>query len=534
MNILSNNNRVLWLAILFNLLFFGSCQLNKAEIKEFKFLEHDISMIQEGYLKGLYTINDVVDAYLERIKEIDKSGPNLNSIIQINPNLNIEIAQLDDELKKGNIRGPLHGIPILLKDNIDMIDMPTTAGSRAMADSYPLSNSFIKEQLEKAGAVIIGKTNLSEWANFRGEGSTSGWSGLGGQTKNPYILSCNPCGSSSGSAVAVSANLTILSIGTETNGSIVCPANNNGVVGIKPTVGLVSRSGIIPISHTQDTPGPMARTVKDAVICLGVLTGIDSTDNKSLLSEGKFHADYTKFLKQDGLKGKRIGIHKGAFNINNEVDSIMYEAIEHIKNEGAEVIEIDSLMNPTVLQNSFLVMLYEYKKGLNDYFKSLGEKAAIKSIDELIAFNEIDSIELKYFNQKYLYMTNGMGDLSSEEYINALEFALQESRENGIDRVMDKHNLDGLIAQTGGPAWQTDLVHGDRYELGSSSPAAISGYPSITVPMGNIKGLPVGISFFGKAWSEPTLIEMAYAFEYGTKHRIVPKYISTDSLSINE
>ena len=252
------------------------------------------------------------------------------------------------------------------------------------------------------------------------------------------------------------------------------------------------------------------------------------------MSEGKFHADYTKFLKQDGLKGKRVGIYKGAFNINNEVDSIMYEAIEHIKNEGAEVIEIDSLMNPTVLQNSFLVMLYEYKKGLNDYFKSLGENAAVKSIDELIAFNETDSIELKYFNQKYLYMTSGMGDLSSEEYINALEFALQESRENGIDRVMDKHDLDGLIAQTGGPAWQTDLVHGDRYELGSSSPAAISGYPSITVPMGNIKGLPVGISFFGKAWSEPTLIEMAYAFEYGTKHRIVPKFISTDSLSINE
>ena len=534
MNILSNNNRVLWLAILFNLLLFGSCQLNKAEIKEFKFLEHDISMIQEGYLKGLYTINDVVDAYLERIKEIDKSGPNLNSIIQINPNLNIEIAQLDDELKKGHIRGPLHGIPILLKDNIDMIDMPTTAGSIAMADSYPLSNSFIKEQLEKAGAVIIGKTNLSEWANFRGEGSTSGWSGLGGQTKNPYILSCNPCGSSSGSAVAVSANLTILSIGTETNGSIVCPANNNGIVGIKPTVGLISRSGIIPISHTQDTPGPMARTVKDAVICLGVLTGIDSTDNKSLMSQGKFHTDYTKFLKQDGLNGKRIGVYKGAFNINNEVDSIMYEAIEHIKNEGAEVIEIDSLMNPTVFQNSFLVMLYEYKKGLNDYFKSLGENAAVKSIDELIAFNETDSIELKYFNQKYLYMTNDIGDLSSEEYINALEFALQESRENGIDRVMDKYNLDGLIAQTGGPAWQTDLVHGDRYELGSSSPAAISGYPSITVPMGNIKGLPVGISFFGKAWSEPILIEMAYAFEYGTKHRIVPKFISTDNLSINE
>jgi len=511
-----------------------SCQPPSEESKiiesgSFKFLEQDITQVQQGYKDGTYTIKEVVHAYLDRIEEIDKNGPAINSIIQVNPDVFQIAEELDIEIRDGKIRGPLHGIPVVLKDNIDTYDkMATTAGSRALMNSFPLKDSYIAKQLREAGAIIIGKTNLSEWANFRGELSTSGWSGVGGQTKNPYVLSRNPCGSSSGSAVAVSANLTMLAIGTETNGSIVCPSHSNGIVGIKPTVGLISRSGIIPISFTQDTPGPMARTVRDAAIFLGILVGIDSTDEKTLESSGKFYRDYTQFLKEDGLKGKRIGLYKSPLGKNYKVDALMYQALDFLKSQGVEIVEIDKISSSKVGDYSFEIMLYEYKDGLNKYFKSLGSDAPVKSIEELITFNQSDSIELKYFNQKYLEMAQEKGDLTSEEYVDALAKMLKGSREEGIDRVMNLHNLDAIIAPTGGPAWKTDLINGDSFHLGSSSPAARAGYPNITVPMGYVDELPVGISFFGRAWSEPLLLEIAYAYEIGTKHRKSPKFLVSD------
>jgi amidase len=406
--------------------------------------------------------------------------------------------------------------------------MATTGGSRALLNSYPLRDSYIARQLKKAGAIIIGKANLSEWANFRGELSTSGWSGAGGLTKNPYVLNRNPCGSSSGSAVAVSANLVMLAIGTETDGSIVCPSHSTGIVGIKPTVGLISRSGVIPISFTQDTPGPMARTVRDAAICLGILIGIDSTDTKTLQSTGKFHTDYTKFLKEDGLKGKRIGLYRVPMGKNFKVDNLMYQAVNFMKSQGAVIIDVNELTNDEVGNYEFEIMLYEYKDGLNKYFQSLGPDAHIRNIDELIAFNQSDSIELKYFNQKYLELANDKGDLTDKFYQEALAKMTKGSRDEGIDRVMNEQNLDAIIAPTGSPAWITDLVNGDSFQFGSSSPAAQAGYPSITVPMGYIDDLPVGISFFGRAWSEPLLLEIAYAFENATKHRRVPKFVVSD------
>ena len=495
----------------------------------FRFLEQDIAEIQRGYKDGTYTIKELVEAYLKRIEEIDKSGPMLNSIIQINPDAIQNAEQLDLEMVQGNIRGPLHGIPILLKDNIDTHDkMATTAGSRALMNSYPLKDSYIANQLKEAGAIIIGKANLSEWANFRGQLSSSGWSGVGGQTKNPYVLSRNPCGSSSGSAVAVSANLTMLAIGTETNGSIVCPSNNNGIVGIKPTVGLISRTGIIPISFTQDTPGPMARTVRDAAICLGVLVGIDSADEKTFASQGKFYKDYTRFLKDDGLRNKRIGLYQIPLGRNFKVDTLMYQAVAFMRSQGAEIIDINEISSGDVGNYSFEVMLYEYKDGLNKYFQSLGPGASIKSMEELIQFNRSDSIELKFFNQRYLEMAQEKGDLTDEAYQEALANMLKGSREEGIDRVMNLHNLDAIIAPTGSPAWKTDLINGDSFQLGSSSPAARAGYPNITVPMGYVDELPIGISFFGRAWSEPILLEIAYAYENGTIHRKAPKFLNSE------
>jgi len=494
-------------------------------IKKFPFTEMTIVQMQQGYQNGEYTIKEVVQAYLDRIKTIDQKGPELHSIIIVNPDA-IKIAEkLDQELHEGKSRGPLHGIPIVLKDNIDTHDkMPSTAGSRALLNSFPLKDSYIAKKLREAGAVIIGKANLSEWANFRGELSTSGWSGIGGQTKNPYDLSRNPCGSSSGSAVAVSANLTMLAIGTETNGSIVCPSQTNGIVGIKPTVGLVSRSGVIPISFTQDTPGPMARTVTDAVICLGAITGIDSNDRKTIASKGNYLTDYTQFLNKEGINGKRIGLFKAPLGINYKVDSLFYSAVNFLKSRGAEIVEIDNILAGDVDKNSFEIMLYEYKDGLNKYFQSLGKDAPIKSVADLIAFNKKDSVELKYFNQAFLEMAEKKGNLDSKEYQKALEEMIRGSRKEGIDKVMDQHNLDAIIAPTGSPAWKTDLINGDSYQMGSSSPAAQAGYPNITVPMGFVEGLPVGISFFGRAWSEPVLIEIAYAYEYGTGHRKAPEF----------
>jgi len=528
-----NKRYILAKVILIGLIFLQFSSLGqsvKAQNKtfeNFRLLEQDITQIQQGYKDGSFTIKSVVQAYLDRIVEIDKNGPHLNAIIEVNPDA-IKIAErLDREMKAGKISGPLHGIPVILKDNIDTHDkMSTTAGSRALMGSHPLKDSYVAMKLKEAGAIIIGKANLSEWANFRGEMSSSGWSGVVGQTRNPYILSRNPCGSSSGSAVAVSANLTVIAIGTETNGSIVCPSNNNGIVGIKPTVGLISRSGVIPISFTQDTPGPMARTVRDAAICLGAMVGEDSADEKTLASHEKYYKDYTQFLKKDGLQGKRIGLFTAPLGKNFKVDALVKRAVSFIKSKGAEVIEIADILSEKVDGYSLEIMLYEYKDGLNKYFKSLGPKAPVKSLEELIAFNKSDSIELKYYNQKYLEQAQQKGDLTTKEYQDALAKMFKGSREEGIDRVMNKYNLDAIMAPTGNPAWLTDWTNGDNYQVDSSSPAAIAGYPNITVPMGFIDELPVGISFFGRAWSEPLLLEIAYSYEIGTNYRKAPRFLT--------
>lgn len=495
------------------------------QLKGITLEEITIAQIQEAYQNGTFSIEELTQVYLDRIEAIDINGPKLNSIIKVNPDALSIAAALDEEMKNGKSRGPLHGIPIVLKDNIDTHDkMPCTAGARPMAKSFPLKDSKVAEQLRAAGAVILAKTNLSEWANFHSSFSSSGWSGLGGQTNNPYDTSRNPCGSSSGSGVAVSANLTVLAIGTETNGSIVCPSNNNGIVGIKPTVGLCSRSGIIPISFTQDTPGPMARTVTDAAICLGAMTGVDDTDSKTLGSEGKSHTDYTPFLKKDALQGKRIGLYKKPFGTHFRVDKTMMEAVEWMKEQGATIIEIEEISKTNIRPPSFQVLLYEFKDGLNKYFQSLGKNAPVKSLEDLIEQTFSDSIEMANFDHQLLKTAQEKGDLTSPEYLEALEMMTKHSREEGLDRVMDENQLDAVIAPTGGAAWKTDPINGDRFGVFSSSPAAIAGYPSITVPMGNLDGMPLGISFFGRAWSEPILISMAYAYEQGTKHRIKPEW----------
>ncbi|HEY9049814.1 MAG TPA: amidase [Ohtaekwangia sp.] len=490
--------------------------------------EITIRQLQQGYKDGKYTITGVVRDYLARIEALDKNGPQINSIICINPDA-LPIAEaLEKEWKEGKIRGPLHGIPIILKDNIDTHDkMPNTAGAIVLRNSFPSKDSEIARKLREAGAIILGKANLSEWANFRADMSSSGWSGVGGQTKNPYVLDRNPCGSSAGSGAAVAANLCALAIGTETNGSIVCPSNNNGIVGLKPTVGLLSRSGIIPISFTQDTPGPMGRTVEDVAITLGALVGKDTADSKTLDPAAVFHTDYTPFLKADGLKGKRIGLLKDVAGFHAKVDTLMKQVVIYLKQQGAEVIEIAEPVGKGAGGPSFQVLLYEFKDGLNKYFASL-PSAPVHNLEELMAFNKKDSVELRYFDQKLLEMANAKGDLKSKEYIESLAAMHKATRTEGIDKVMQQYTLDALMAPTGSPAWKTDLIDGDHFLGGSSSLAAIAGYPSIAVPMGFVDELPVDVSFFGKAWSESVLIEIAYAYEQGTRHRKAPKYIPSN------
>lgn len=513
--------------------FFFSCDSHRNKIQDTEvntwLVEITISGLQQGYREHKYSVSDVVSAYLERINAIDHEGPALNSVIRINPDAMKIAEELDREMAESRIRGPLHGIPVILKDNIETRDnMPTTAGATVLRDSYVNRDSYITTKLREAGAVIIAKANLSEWANFRADVSSSGWSGVGGQTKNPYVLDRNPCGSSSGSGVAVSANLCTVAIGTETDGSIVCPSNNNGIVGIKPTVGLLSRTGIIPISFTQDTPGPMCRSVEDAAILLGVMTGIDSLDLKTLQSEGKFLSDYTPFLKNDGLKGKRIGLIKGSGGFNLKVDTLLAKAVRDMKSLGAEIIEVEAPPRREYANAEFEVLLYEFKDGLNKYFASLGEKAPVKTLGELIEFNIKDSVELRYFDQNILLAAEKKGDLDSKDYLDALEKCRKASRDDGIDMMMDTFRLDAFIMPTGSPAWKTDLILGDHYVGGSSSLAAIAGYPAITVPMGFIEGLPVGITFAGRAWSEPVLIEVAYSYEQATMHRRAPLYLLTN------
>jgi amidase len=503
-------------------LLFVACQPPQSQYDQLGLEEITIQELQEGYETDAFSIADVTQAYLQRIKEIDQNGPELNSILYVNPNAMKQAKTLDQELGNGKKRGALHGIPIVLKDNIDTYDMPTTAGARPMNCSTPPNDAFITKKLREAGAIILGKSNLSEWANFHSSFSSSGWSGLGGQTNNPYDLTRNPCGSSSGTGAAVSANIAVWGIGTETNGSITCPSSANGLVGIKPTVGLLSRSGIIPISHTQDTPGPMARTVTDAAIALGTMVGIDEEDPKTKNSQGRFVTDYTQFLNKNRLEGKRLGFWTGPLGSHHKVDTLMQKTVRQLEKQGAEIIEIKEITEEDISDASFQVLLYEFKDGLNKYFESLGKDAPVESLSELVELTLADSVEMQYFDHDLLITANKKGDLDSEEYTEALDRMLKYTHEEGVDRVMEKHNLDAIISPTGAPAWKTDLINGDNFSVSSSSPAARAGYPNITVPMGYINGLPVGISFFGRAWSEGELIEMAYSFEQATQVRKAP------------
>jgi amidase len=468
--------------------------------------------------------------YLGRIGKIDKAGPMLNSVIEINPDALGDARKLDAERKSKGPRGPMHGIPVLIKDNIDTHDrMMTTAGSLALLGSIAPRDSFIVQKLREAGAVILGKTNLSEWANFRGSRSTSGWSGRGGLTKNPYVLDRNPSGSSSGSAAAVSANLCAVAIGTETDGSIVSPATQCGIVGIKPTVGLWSRSGIIPISSTQDTPGPMARSVRDAAILLGALIGVDDRDPATEASRDKGHRDYTQFLEVDGLKGARIGVVRKMFHITPRADEVMDRALETMKQQGAVLVDPADISSLGKFGDAeYELMLYELKAGVNAYLATLSSPVAVRTMKDVIDFNEKHSDrELKWFGQEHFLKAQEKGPLTEQKYKDAVEKCRRLSRTDGIDAIMDKEKLDVLVAPTGGVAGKTDLVYGDHGAGGTSSMAAMAGYPNITVPTGEVYGLPVGMSFFGRAYSEPVLLKIAYAFEQATKARMTPQFISS-------
>ena len=495
--------------------------------------EATIDELQRTMSSGKETAHSLARKYLDRIDEIDKHGPAINSVIETNPDALAIAGELDRERKAGRSRGRLHGIPVLIKDNIDTHDrMMTTAGSLALAGSIPPQDSFVARKLRDAGAVIIGKTNLSEWANFRSSHSTSGWSGRGGQTKNPYVLDRNPCGSSSGTGAAIAANLATMGVGTETDGSVVCPSNANSLVGIKPTVGLISRTGIVPISHSQDTAGPMCRTVTDATLLLSALTGIDSRDEATKASGGKFLVDYTKSLDPDGLKGARIGVHRKAFGFNDAVDKLMTDCIDIIKRHGATVVDPADIPTQGKFDDSELeVLLYEFKADLNSYLASLGPRAPVKSLKEIIDFNEqYRDREMPWFGQDIMTKAQAKGPLTEKAYRDALAKNHRLSRKEGIDFVMDKNKLDALIAPTGGPPWPTDWVNGDHFAGGYSTASAVAGYPHVTVPAGYLFGLPVGLSFFGRAWSEATLIKFAYAFEQATKVRRPPSFLATAKL----
>jgi amidase len=500
------------------------------DVPPFELDETTIDVLAHGIEAGRYTARAVVEKYLARINAIDKRGPSLRAVIEVNPDAIAIADEIDKEQRAKGRRGPLHGIPVLVKDNFDTADkMATTAGSLALVGSKPSEDSFAVKQLRKAGAVLLGKTNLTEWANIRGRNSTGGWSGRGGLTRNPYALDRNPSGSSSGSAVAVASNLCAAAIGTETDGSILYPASVCGIVGIKPTVGLISRTGVVPISHTQDTPGPMARTVRDAAILLGVLAGVDPQD--AATAESKEHAfrDYAQFLDDAGLKGATIGVARNFFGFKDVVETVMADALEALKKAGATLVETKELAAVEEAGGAeSTVLRYELKTDMAAYLARLGPDAPVKNLKDIIDFNNRHrDQELQYFGQETFIAANEKGPLTDKEYLDALAKCRRLSRTEGIDAVMDKHKLDAFVAPTTGPACVTDLLNGNRSLGGSTSPAAMAGYPSITVPAGFVFGLPVGISFFGRAWSEPTLLKLAYAFEQATKHRRPPQFLPT-------
>jgi len=501
----------------------------------FAFEEATIQDLGVRLQKGELTTVSLTRAYLDRIAAIDPGPSGLRSVIETNPEAMKIAASLDAERKAGRVRGPLHGLPILVKDNIETGDqMATSAGSLALAKHRARKDAFIVERLRLAGAVILGKANLSEWANFRSTKSSSGWSGRGGQCRNPYALDRNPCGSSSGSGAATSANLCVAAIGSETDGSIVCPSSSNGLVGIKPTLGLVSRSGIIPIAHSQDTAGPMARTVADAAALLTAIAGVDPRDTATLPSSSRGASDYTSFLDPAGLKGARIGVARKFFGKDARVDRVMEVVIAAMKDAGAVMVE-DCDLSPgqEYGDSEFEVLLFEFKTDLNAYLSTVDPSLGIKTLDDLIRFNEENKAKsMPFFGQEIFLQAAKKGGLDSKDYKDALAKDLKASREDGIDKALAKDRLDAILAPTGGPAWLIDLVNGDSGTgVSSSQPPAVAGYPAITVPAGFIASLPVGMTLMGPAWSEGSLIRYAYAFEQTTKHRRPPTLARTVPLS---
>ena len=501
-------------------------------IPAFEFEEATVSDLESRMTAGQISAASLSQAFLERIQEVDKNGPRLNSVIEVNPDALANAQALDRERKEKGARGPMHGIPVLIKDNIDTAErMQTTAGSLALEGSKVAEDSGVARKLRESGAVILGKTNLSEWANIRSSHSTSGWSGRGGLTKNPYALDRNACGSSSGSGAAVSANLSTVAVGTETDGSIVCPSNANGIVGIKPTVGLISRAGIIPIAHSQDTAGPMTRTVRDAAIVLGALAGPDPRDPATGNAKARVEKDYTQFLDANGLRGARIGVARKYFGFSDAVDELMNHLIGEMKAAGAAIVDPADLESHGKFdETEMLVLMYELKADLNRYLASRPD-AQVRTLADVISFNEKNrEREMRFFGQDLFLKAQQKGPLTEKEYVAALAANHSLAREQGIDGVMDKFHLDALLAPTGGPAWITDLVNGDHAVGGSSNAAAVAGYPNINVPAGFVFGLPVGISFFGRAWSEPVLLKIAYGFEQMAKARKPPQLLPRISL----
>jgi amidase len=492
--------------------------------------ELTIAEILDRYRTGVMTSRQLVEYYLERIAAIDRAGPSLNAIIELNPQAQKQAERCDQERKAGEAQGALHGIPIVLKDNIDTADeMSTTAGSLALQGHRPDQDAFLVGRLRAAGAIILGKANLSEWANFRSSRSSSGWSSRGGQTRNPYVLDRNPCGSSSGSAVAVAADLCTVAVGTETDGSIVGPSHANGIVGLKPTLGLVSRAGVIPISHSQDTAGPMGRSVADVAALLGAMTGVDPADSATAASQGHAFIDYTQFIDTNGLKGARLGVARNYFGTNPDTDAIIEAAIEQMRQLGATIIDPASLDIADFGKAEMEVLFYDFKADLDAYLSRLGPEAAVHSLQEVIAFNEAHQAQvMPYFGQERMLVAAKKGPLTQKRYHNARERCLRLAQREGLDQVFSKHNLDALIAPTGCPAWLTDWVNGD-HPAGpdTSSPPAVAGYPHLTLPAGYVHGLPVGISFIGLAWQEPKLLRLAYAFEQANQVRRPPQYLPT-------
>jgi amidase len=501
----------------------------------FELEEATIAGLQEGMQSGKYTSERLCQLYVGRIDELDRRGPTLRSVIEINPEAREIARHLDAERNAGRVRGPMHGIPVLIKDNLATADrMETTAGSLAMLGAKPPRDSFVAARLRQSGAVILGKTNLSEWANFRSTNSVSGWSGRGGLCLSPYALDRNPCGSSSGTGAAIAASFAAVGVGTETDGSVVCPSGANSLVGIKPTLGLVSRSGIIPIAHSQDTAGPMARTVTDAAILLGAMAGADQRDPITGSNEGRGSGDYTRFLDPAGLEGARIGVaRKRFFGYSDSADRLVDDALEVMRGLGAEIVDPADIPRVGDYDDAeFTVLLYEFKADLNAYLADLGPSAPMRSLADLIAYNEANrEREMPYFGQEIFLMAEEKGPLTDDAYIEALARCRRLSRTEGLDAVIAEHRLDAIVAPTGSPAWTTDLVNGDHFLGASSSPCAVSGYPNITVPVGYVFGLPVGMSMMGKPFDEPTLIKLAYAYEQASQLRRPPEFLPTADLS---